>query len=190
MEIGSTVFLAALGLIGFWIVTQRLSLLEERVRQVPSPDDLGARVAPLEERLEGMTRVEDRLRAIDGTLQALASRPADDGQQERWRESLAALEGSFAELRQQVEKLRLGDSQNASTTAAVDPLSEHLIRFLEREGYGGIRVLADLEAADPLDEHRVPVEARRSGVSYKGLVTLSDGRVSGVALKPSSEAFP
>jgi hypothetical protein len=181
--------LLAIVVIGFWIVMRRLRLVEERVAQVPRLQELERRFGSLE---DGLLRVQTHFERWEKQATSLEKLPDAIG--ESLESTLGArirkLEEHLAEMRQQVEQICLQTLESSPQEMAADPLSDRLIRYLRREGYGSIRVLTDLEAADPLEEHRVPVEARRRGVSYKGSVVLFEGRVREVFLQPSYEAFP
>lgn len=185
----SPILLLAVVLIGFWMVLKRLRLLEERVREVPRPQDLERRFETLE---DGVLRLEAHLKRWAESSASLEQLPDRVSQAtgSMLGDRLRRSEEHLAEMRQQLEQLLLQAMEAAPPEMAADPLSERLIRYLRREGFGSIRILTDLESADPLEEHRVPVEARRRGVSYKGSVMLYEGRVQDASLKPSYETFP
>ena len=78
------------------------------------------------------------------------------------------------------------DTANVSMMAAAKLLTE----WLANEGYRSVRTLDEPDPAAEGAECRVRLEARRSGVSYKGHGILLDGRVQGVSIRPSYELFP
>jgi hypothetical protein len=189
LDLGLTLFLAAVFLVGFWVLRQRLALIEERTRQLPVEGEVDALLEPLRQQLQAVRKLAVEMKALRTEVVSLSERQSQEDLQGSVTEPLRRLEEELAELRRQSDQLLRRVSPQDPLDAA-DPLTECLVRHLERDGYGFIRVLSDLEAADPIEEHRVPVEARRAGVLFKGVVTLYEGRVAEVALKPSYEAFP
>jgi len=187
-ELVAVLVLAVLVMGGFWLVTQRLERLERRIRELPRASEWSAVQEALQGRLGALEQEVGRGREDEARRQGQADSLSTS--MSSLHEHIQALEKSLGELAQQVEQMARRQVTSRAEDAAADPLSDSLIRHLEHEGYGQIRVLSDLESADPLEEHRVPVEARRAGVAFKGLVTLFEGRVADVALRPSYEAFP
>ena len=58
-----------------------------------------------------------------------------------------------------------------------------------RISWGDSEILADLEDIGDEDA-KVPVEAVRGGVTYKGYVVLRDGAIAEANLKPPYAIFP
>jgi hypothetical protein len=63
-------------------------------------------------------------------------------------------------------------------------------KTLAQSGFDMVHVLSDVIDGSSAEELRIPVEAKRGGMTYKGTVTVADGRVTEVALKPATEVFP
>jgi len=183
-QLGVALVLLALVLVSLWLVVWRLARVERRVDGLARSDDVqkiveaagsDARFRPLE---EGIRRVADSLGRLPTPLEAKDLVPL--------QERLELLARVTDELRHHVDELR---SRDPIAAAELGP-GARVLRTLEQRGFDSIRILAQVLEDEAGEAARIPVEAHRAGMSYKGFVTLEDGRVAEVALKPVTEVFP
>lgn len=174
-----------------WSVLQRVRLLEQRLRETLRAADLDAHLGPVHESLARLAPLAEQVAEQARRLDALppAATPAEV---EALRQDLADLRQPLGELEHKLETvlrqvLRLSDAPGVEEESWRDRVR----RALEAEGFVHVRLMRDDEPEEEADQRfRVPVEARRRGVSYKGAVTVAAGRVVDVALTPAYEAFP
>jgi hypothetical protein len=176
-------FALALGL--FALALRRISAVSRRLDGVAREEQLAAMLRPLEagERLRGL---DDQLRGLREELSRRA-KPLEASDLAPLIERVARLEVMLGDLRIRI------DEQRARTEYAGDDeggLPGRMRRSLAQRGYDMVHVLADVIEGPSAEELRIPVEARRGGMTYKGTVTVADGRVTEVALKPATEVFP
>ncbi len=135
----------------------------------------------------------ERLRAADEQLRALRDdvarlpKPVVASDLAPVLDRLARLEVILGDVRIRI------DEQRARTEYTGDDeggLHGRMRRSLEQRGFEMVHVLADPVDGAGADELRIPVEARRAGMTYKGTVTVADGRVTDVALRAAHEIFP
>jgi hypothetical protein len=176
-------FALALGL--FALALRRISAVSRRLDGVVREEQLAAMLRPLEQ--------SERLRGLDEQLRGLrddlARRPKalEASDLAPLIERIARLEVILGDLRIRI------DEQRARTEYVADDeggLPGRLQRSLAQRGFEMVHVLADVVEGSNAEELRIPVEARRGGMTYKGTVTVADGRVTEVALKPATEVFP
>jgi hypothetical protein len=186
-QFGVTLLVLALGLALLWLLVHRVGRLERRLEGLARAEDLkpvaqaaeaaasDARLRPLE---EGVRRVADSIARLPSPLEPKDLVPL--------QERLELLARAVDELRHHVDELRLRGPQPPPDVAP----GAHVLRALEQRGYESIRIVGEAAGDNSGEESRVPVEARRGGMSFKGFVRLEDGRVAEVALKPVTEVFP
>lgn len=157
-----------------------LYLLLARMRE------LELRAAPLEQ----LTKIEAHLIDIVQQPQDLDLRRLEhvlidirDGQRRVEARMLAVLES--------LQATRAGEASDAppaTAPSAVDRITSRLLAL----GFERIEFLTAAEELPDLFESDgdVLVEARRSGVPYKGRVALRDGGIGDVQLRPSYQIFP
>ena len=163
------------------------------------------RVAALSRRFEGLSREEqvaalvkpldagDRLRTIDDQLRALKDdlsrrpKPVEAADLAPIVDRLARLEVILGDLRIRIDEQR---ARTEYTEHDEGGLAGRMRKSLEQSGFEMVHVLSDVVEGTNAEELRIPVEAKRGGMTYKGTVTVADGRVTEVALKPATEVFP
>jgi hypothetical protein len=181
----------ALAVVLFAWVLGRIGALGRRLDALQGPDGMlrEAQVAALLRPLD----MGERLRAADEQLRALRDEIARLPKPVV-ASDLAPLLDRFARLEVVLGDVRIRiDEQRARTEYAGDDeggLHGRMRRSLEQRGFEMVHVLADPVDGAGADELRIPVEARRAGMTYKGTVTVADGRVTDVALRAAHEIFP
>jgi hypothetical protein len=175
----------ALALCLFGLALRRISAVSRRLDGVAREEQLAALLRPLDagERLRGL---DELLRAMKDEL-ARRAKPLEAADLAPLVDRLARLEVILGDLRIRI------DEQRARTESAGDDeggLPGRMRRSLAQRGFEMVHVLADVIEGKSAEELRIPVEARRGGMTYKGTVTVADGRVTGVALMPATEVFP
>jgi len=197
LQFGVTLLILAITLALVWLVLQRVGRLEGRFEGLARTADVervGAaaatsvasslttaadeRTKPLD---EGLRRVGESIARLPAPLEIKDLVPL--------QERLEALIRAIDELRHHVDELRSRDPQAPAETATASP-GASVLRTLQQRGFESIRIVGEVAQDDAGEPSRVPVEARRAGMSFKGFVTLEDGRVGEVALKPVTEVFP
>ncbi len=171
-----------------WVITavQRLRTLTHSLSTLPKLDDLRAlveqvqsneRIRPLE---EAMRRIGDQLARQPAPVELKDLLPI--------QERVELLARQIEELRLHVVELR----SRAPTSQSATPVAPgtRLLRALEERGFERVHILGEIVAEEGGDLRRVPVEAHRAGMSFKGYVTVEDGQLVEVALKPLTEIFP
>jgi hypothetical protein len=177
--------LLVLGLIValLWLVLQRVGRLDQRLGGTARQEDLSkladsaasdARLKPIE---EGVRRLGEAIARLPAPLEAKDLVPV--------QERLELLSRVVDELRHHVDELRSREPGGAD----VGPGAK-VLRTLEQRGFDSIRILSQVSEDEAGASARIPVEAHRAGMSFKGFVTLEEGRVADVALKPVTEVFP
>jgi hypothetical protein len=181
----------ALAVVLFAWVLGRIGALGRRLDALQGPDGMlrEAQVAALLRPLD----MGERLRAADEQLRALREEIARLPKPVV-ASDLTPLLDRFARLEVVLGDVRIRiDEQRARTEYAGDDeggLHGRMRRSLEQRGFEMVHVLADPVDGAGTDELRIPVEARRAGMTYKGTVTVADGRVTDVALRAAHEIFP
>jgi len=187
MQLGVTLLLVAVVLAAQWLLLQRLSQVDRRFDGVVRADDLrdlrtlaesaasDARLRPLE---ESVRRLSDAVAKLPAPLEAKDLVPV--------QERLEMLARAIDELRHHVDELRTRGPE----PVVVPGSGARVLRTLEQHGFDSIRIVGQVAGEEGGDSARVPVEARRAGMSFKGYVTLAEGRVADVSLKPVTEVFP
>jgi hypothetical protein len=179
----ATAFLLALGL--FALALRRVSELARRFDGLSREEQVAALVKPLD--------AGERLRALDDQLRALKDelsrrpKPLEAADLAPLIDRLMRLEVILGDLRIRI------DEQRARTEYVADDeggLAGRLQKSLAHSGFEMVHILGDVVEGASADELHVPVEARRGGMTFKGTVTVADGRVTDVALKPATEVFP
>lgn len=179
----ATAFALALGL--FALALRRVSALARRFDGLSREEQVAALVKPLD--------AGDRLRALDEQLRALRDdlarrpKPLEAADLAPLIDRLMRLEVILGDLRIRI------DEQRARTEYEPDEeggLAGRMRKTLAQSGFEMVHVLGDVVEGASADELHVPVEARRGGMTYKGTVTVAEGKVTDVALKPATEVFP
>lgn len=135
------------------------------------------RLRPLEETLRRMGEAVARLPA-----------PAEAKDLLPLHERFEMVARQLDELRVRVDEVR-ARAPVAGAAAPVAP-AQLLLRALEARGFERVHILGEIAPEEGGDPRRVPVEASRAGMSFKGFVTVEDGRLVEVALKPLTGIFP
>ncbi|MSR46900.1 MAG: hypothetical protein EXS13_07540 [Planctomycetes bacterium] len=171
-----------------WIAMRQNRLHSEfgRLDRLPTLADLKtiSDAAMSDERLRPLA---DALRRMADQLASLPV-PAEAKDLLPIQERLEMLARQLHELRLHVDELRARTPGGAGSEPVAP--GARLLRSLEARGFEHVHILGELVGDDGTELHRVPVEARRSGMSFKGHVTIEDGRLIEVALKPLTEIFP
>jgi hypothetical protein len=178
------VVLFALSQRGIGAIVRRLDALqgpdgmvrEAQVSALLKPLDLGER----------MRAADDQLRALREDVGRLP-KPLVASDLAPLLDRLARLEVILGDVRIRI------DEQRARTEYTGDDeggLHGRMRRSLAQRGFEMVHVLADPVEGAAGDELRIPVEARRAGMTYKGTVTVADGQVTDVALRAAHEIFP
>jgi len=172
-------------LIGCAAAHQRIRTLVARLGDLAKLDDLRAMAAAADP-AERLRPVEEALRRMGDALAHLPA-PVEAKDLLPVQERLEQLARQVQELRLHIDELRA-----QSPNAPIVPIApgSRLLRALEERGFESVHILGELTNEEGHDPHRVPVEARRAGMSFKGYVTVEDGRLVEVALKPLTEIFP
>jgi hypothetical protein len=176
------------GLTAVAVALQRLKARLARIDSLPGPDDIRAAVVEVAAAASDRTRpLEEAVRRMGESLARLPV-PAEAKDLLPLQERLELLARQVQELRLHIDELR---ARIAGTTS-VEPVAPglKLLRALEERGFESVHILAELAGDEGHELQRVPVEARRAGMSFKGHVTVEDGRLVEVALKPLTELFP
>lgn len=157
-----------------------------RLEELPRIEEIRSVIAAAAQP-DQLRPLEDAVRRMGDALARLPT-PAEAKDLLPLQERLELLARQIHELRLHVDELR----SRAAGGAAVAPVAPgaRLLRSLEERGFEQVRILSELVGDDGAELHRVPVEARRGGMSFKGHVTIEDGRLVEVALKPLTEIFP
>ncbi len=204
---GLGLLLLGVTLVGFWLLFQRIAILEKRLANTPGAREvqaevescvdaqLGERLDPplqsVHQKLERVAPLTQELQALRETVEAQPA-PALPEHLEPLRLRMDSFAQKLSTLETALEKLEA----RARADAAMDPteraltISTRVIKRLAKEGFEHVKLLADVDSLDPHDEHKIPVEARRRGATFKGTLTLVDGQVKDSALQPCYEAFP
>jgi hypothetical protein len=183
LPVAVTIACCVVVLVAVAFLAHRVGHVQRRVESLPRSEDLQQLVASAsnESRIgsleEGVRRLADQIIALPAPLDAKDLVPV--------QERLEELARTVTELRHYVDDLRtrmpVGSDDHGSGT--------RLLRALEQRGFESIHILGEL-SDESGEQLRVPVEARRGGMSFKGFVSLEDGRLTEVALKPVTEVFP
>ena len=176
-------FALALGL--FALALRRISAVSRRLDGIVREEPLAAMLRPLEqgERLRGL---DELLRGLRDDL-ARRPKPLEAADLAPLVERIARLEVILGDLRIRIDEQR---ARTEYVDEDEEKLPGHLHRSLAQRSYEMVHVLADVVEGSSAEELRIPVEARRSGMTYKGTVTIANNRVTEVALKPATEVFP
>jgi Na+-transporting methylmalonyl-CoA/oxaloacetate decarboxylase gamma subunit len=191
LQFGVTLVVLAVVLVLLWLVLQRVGGIERRFEGLARSEELqqvaraveaaaesaatDARFHPLE---EGVRRLGDAIARLPVPLEAKELVPL--------QERLELLARAIDELRHHVDELRSRDPQASVDVAP----GANVLRALQQRGFESIRIVGGVADEETSDAGRVPVEARRAGMSFKGWVTLENGRVGDISLKPVTEVFP
>lgn len=176
---------AALALGLFALALRRVSALSRRFEGLSREEQVAALVKPLD--------AGERLRALDEQLRALKDdlsrrpKPVEVADLAPLVDRLARLEVILGDLRIRIDEQR---ARTEYTEHDEGGLPGRMRRTLEQSGFEMVHVLSDVVDGSSAEELRIPVEAKRGGMTYKGTVTVADGRVTEVALKPATEVFP
>ena len=179
----ATAFALALAL--FALALRRIAALSRRFEGLSREEQVAALVKPLD--------AGDRLRTLDEQLRALKDdlsrrpKPAEVSDLAPIVDRLARLEVILGDLRIRIDEQR---ARTEYTEHDEGGLPGRMRRTLEQSGFEMVHVLSDVVEGTSAEELRIPVEAKRGGMTYKGTVTVADGRVTEVALKPATEVFP
>jgi len=186
-EFGVTLLILAVVLALAWLVLQRVGALGRGVRELARAEDLRAlaRSAEAAGSHERLQPIEESLRRLSDAVSKLPA-PLEPKDLVPVQERLELLARAVDELRHHVDELR---SRGPDAVAAVGAGAQ-VLRTLQQRGFESVRIVGEIADEEPGDSARVPVEARRGGMSFKGFVTLEGGRVESVALKPVTEVFP
>lgn len=194
IAIGIAAVLFAIALVLFAVVTRRIGSLQRKLDESSARDEkLAAMLRPLD--------ASERLRAVDEQLRALREELARLPKPVAAPEVASLMTTALAPILEKVPRLEamLGDirirvdeqrAREAYTGDDDGGLPARMRRSLAQRGFEIVHVLGDVVEGANDDELRVPVEARRAGMTYKGTVTVADGRVTDIALKPATEIFP
>jgi len=185
VELWIALGLFAVALVLFAATLQRIRSVARRLDGLLREEQVAALLRPLD--------ASERLRAIDEQLKAFRDqfaglpRPLAAGDLAPLAERIARFEVILGDLRIRIDEQR---ARTAYTSDDEGGLPGRMRRTLAQHGFEMIHVLADVIEGATAEELRIPVEARRAGMTFKGTVTVADGRVTDVALKPANEVFP
>jgi hypothetical protein len=177
--------LFALALLIFLAVLRRVGRIERRLEGALREEQVAALVRPLD--------AGERLRALEELLRGLRDQvahlppPLAAGDLTPLADRIARLEVVLGDLRIRIDEQR---ARTAYTSDDEGGLPGRMRRSLAQRGYEMVHVLSDVMEGATSEELRIPVEARRAGMTFKGTVTVADGRITDVALKPANEVFP
>jgi hypothetical protein len=141
------------------------------------------RMERLAKEMYGIRDLKDELIAINKTLR--------ENESERLLSLLEEIREACLRIERKVETPAVLKVPEGKTAEPVDLFTE-IERRLRADGYSNIHLLAD-EAEPPDDpgaEYRLPLEAHRDGVAFKGHITIRAGRIVSERIKPAYEAFP
>ncbi len=176
------------GLAAVALALRRLRAGLARFDALPGSDDVRSAVAEaVAAGVERTRPLEDAVRRMGEALARLPA-PAEAKDLLPVQERLELLARQVQELRLHIDELRA----RVAGTTTVEPVAPglKLLRALEERGFESVHILGELAGDEGHELQRVPVEARRAGMSFKGHVTVEDGRLVEVALKPLTELFP
>ena len=141
------------------------------------------RMERLAKEMYGIRDLKDELVSINKALK--------DTESERLLNLLEDIREACLHIVQKVETPTVVKVPEDRAAEPVDLLSE-IERRLQADGYMNIHLLAEASEPpeDPGTEYRLPLEAHRDGVAFKGYVTIQDGRIVSERIKPAYEAFP
>ncbi len=192
MDLGLILFLAALAGVGFWLVLQRIALLEQRMQSQVRAEDLARSLDPLRAALDRVAvEVQSTLeemraaRGAGGDPEERSARHSDLKplleQQQKISSDLAAVNERLARIDRALGKE--GESLDRQA------ISFRVQRSLEDEGFSAVFVA---EPGEPTESGglRLLVEARKDGVSYKGAAMVEQGRVQSLTIRPAYQVFP
>lgn len=104
---------------------------------------------------------------------------------------LEDLQEAFARIEKRLELPVMAKAVSEETEEHLD-IRGAIEKYLLPRGFARIHLLAD--PPDPMDdaevEYKLPIEAIRDGVSFKGHVIFREGKIVSERLKPAYEAFP
>lgn len=141
-----------------------------------------------------------RMEKLAGEFSKLKDLQKDlaDLKQSGCRVEIEPLQSALMDIRRALSRLE----QQMEVKDRITPEEQHeteemglgrLIELrLENLGFHRIGIVGDMTEAeeDPEGEYRLPLEAYRDGVAYKGYVTVCGGRIVEEMVKPAYEAFP
>lgn len=186
METWVSLLLGGVAVLLVGVAIARVARVERGLVGLAKSDDL-ERIAQASAADARWKSLEDGLRRIGEQVAALPE-PVEAKDFVPLQERLEELTRAVHELRAHVDDLRSRDLSGARTT----PIGAggRLLRSLEERGYEDVRVLGEVRDDEPGEPARVPIEARRAGMSYKGFALLEEGRIVDLALRPVTETFP
>lgn len=128
-------------------------------------------------------RVEEALEGMDRSLHA--------GVWERPGELLEEMGRRLARIEERLD--RTEEATQARTPLPPETgmgIREVVESRLAAEGFRDLRLPPELSGIEGAGEFRIPLEAYRDGVAYKGEIVVRNGRVVEERIRPSYEAFP
>lgn len=185
MELGITLVLFALALGLAVLALTRIRALAQRLPEFARADQLPALLKPLDP-AERLRAVDEQLRTVREEIARLP-KPLAATDLDPLLERVHRLEAMVADVRIRVDEQR---ARTAYSTEEEGGLAGRVVRDLEKRGFERVRLLHDVEVESSAEELRIPVEARRGGMTFKGTATVADGRVTDVALRSATEIFP
>jgi len=198
MPSGWVLLFVAIGASVAWLIIQRLRILENRVRAVPTHVDLEKLGVGALSRTVDSQRQE--LEGLQGALMDLQREQRDTQEaMQNGRDEVRELRRQLGRLRDEVERMqsqietvssKLGEwsAWPQDANSAGGGLRTRITRALTVEGFVDLRILGDLPVGDT--ESSVVVEARRAGAAYKGTVRVANGDVDELHLTPCYKVFP
>lgn len=181
-ELGTIGLLSALWLVGFLLIWNlmrvRIVELEQKIHALVIRSET-ARSVPETARIipEDKTgpRLDELARDVASTKDSLERVAAV---QERLHDDTAYLLERVERLATALEQSRAGE------------LSDRIHDRLGSRGFSDVRILGELTDV-PVDAPlKVMVEARKSGISYKGFVVVADGNIVDEKMTSAHELFP
>ena len=142
-------------------------------------------------------RVEGLVRRLSGLAERLEEALGALQQPPRAGEGGEAVQ-VMEEIRRRVVRLEelVKSIRDAPPAEALPPPPERrgvraeVEGWLLSEGFHDVHLPEDLSEVKDEGEYRIPLEAHRDGVAFKGEIVVRDGRVVEERLRPSYEAFP
>jgi hypothetical protein len=198
----ATAILSALWLAGFvavwWLMRLRIQALEGRFLQLSqSIEALRRSNEPRAKVVSGEEGERDRgeeVSRIVSTLERLSdlSRDVEAGVG-RLASRVDALESALGarvdRLGESLLARQLEASHGSATSDRGDPLEARLRAEFAARGFTVLRLMGDVAAVGD-EPTRVPIEAVRQGVTYKGHVVLAGGRIVDEKLSSGTDVFP
>jgi hypothetical protein len=182
IELESAFLVMVLFLLGLAVLFLIKSRLERRMEQLAG--ELNG-IQELKEKLDSiLPEFEEKLGPIRQSLQM------NEG--ESVSRQLKEIQGIVMKLEQKMDRHAAIKPVSDGDPGKPLDLYEEIEKRLKARGFKNISILVESpeETESKEGEVKLPLEAYRGGVAYKGFAILKEGRIVSEQIKPAYEAFP